>query len=412
MELIQTGPARGADGTGRVGLVVPGGLPAPEAAERERVAPLLERIADEIAAHGGALPFPRYLELALYAPGLGYYSGPTPKLGAAGDFVTAPELSPLFARCLARQCAEVLTALGGGDILEFGAGTGSLAAETLLALQAMGSAPRRYLLLELSGPLRARQARTLATRAPALFDRVQWIEALPAARLEGVVLANEVVDAIPFHRVRREPDGFSELYVGLAGGRLAWQAGPPSSPAIAQRMGRVEAALGGALPPGYLTEVAPARDAWVRTVGGLLGRGAVIVIDYGYPRAEYYHPQRREGTLACHYRHRAHTDPLALTGLQDVTAHVEYTSLAEAAIEAGLTVAGFASQADFLLGNGLLDELAADAGGDWGRLTRASEAKRLVLPGLMGEAFKVLALTRGLDLRLRGFAQRDRRARL
>jgi SAM-dependent MidA family methyltransferase len=386
-------------------------LPAPEPAECERVAPLLERIADEIDAHGGALPFPRYVELALYAPGLGYYSGPTPKLGAAGDFVTAPELSPLFGRCVARQCAEVLDALGGGDILEFGAGTGSLAAETLLALDALGSTPRRYLLLEVSGPLRARQARTLAARAPALADRVQWLEALPAARFDGVVLANEVVDAIPFHRVRREPDGVSELYVGLAGGRFAWQAGPPSSPSLAQRMRQVEEGLGSALPPGYQTEVAPAREAWVRTVGGLLRRGAVIVIDYGYPRAEYYHPQRREGTLACHYRHRGHPDPLALTGLQDITAHVEYTSLAEAGVEAGLTVAGFASQADFLLGNGLLDELAA-GGGDWDRLSRTSEAKRLVLPGLMGEAFKVLALTRGLDLRLSGFALRDRRARL
>jgi SAM-dependent MidA family methyltransferase len=375
------------------------------------VRPLLDALADAIQAAGGAIPLPRYLEICLYTPGLGYYSGPLAKLGAAGDFVTAPEVSPLFGRCVARQCREVLDTLGGGVVLEVGAGTGALAADVLLALGELGCLPRRYLVLEVSADLRARQAETLARRAPGLRDRVEWIDRLPTGPITGVILANEVLDAIPFHRVRREAGGLVELWVTLSDAQLAWAARAPSDPRLPVTLAAIESETGEPLPQGYETEIAPAREAWIRTLAGSLGRGLLLLSDYGFARREYYHPQRTAGTLACHYRHRMHADPLALPGLQDVTAHVDFTAVARAGVEAGLTLAGFVSQADFLIATGMLDDLAA-AGDDWQRLELTSAAKRLALPALMGEAFKVLGLTRGLDRPLRGFGLRDRRGRL
>jgi SAM-dependent MidA family methyltransferase len=334
-----------------------------------------------------------------------------PKLGPAGDFVTAPEVSPLFGRCVARQCAEVLGPLDHGEVLELGAGTGALAAEVLATLEGLGRLPAQYSILEVSGDLAARQAETLGRRVPHLAGRVRWLDRWPQRPIAGVVLANEVLDAVPFHRVRRDAAGFAELYVTLADGRLAWQAGPPSSEAVAQALAELETDLGEALPVGVQTEIAPERDAWVRSIADVLGRGLALVVDYGFPRREYYHPQRADGTLMCHYRQRAHGDPLALPGLQDVTAHVDFTAAARAAAGAGLRVAGFVSQADFLLAMGVLDEVAA-AASEWEQVTRAGELRRLTLPGQMGEAFKVLGLTRGLGADLRGFALRDRRHRL
>ncbi len=392
-------------------LWVPPGLPDPGPDARARAHRLLAAIAEDILRAGGAIPFSRYLELALYAPGLGYYAGPLTKIGPAGDFVTAPEVSPLFGRCVARQCAQALEALGGGQVLELGAGSGALAAEVLATLEAMGRLPARYLVLEVSADLAARQAETLERRVAHLAGRVTWLERWPAEPIEGVVLANEVLDAVPFHRVRREAAGFAELYVTVADGRLAWQPGPPATDEVARSLAEVESELGAALPVGYATEVAPERAAWVRSVADVLAKGLALVIDYGFPRREYYHPQRADGTLMCHYRQRSHSDPLALTGLQDVTAHVDFSAAAQAAAEAGLEVAGFVSQADFLLASGVLDELSA-TGSEWERLARANEVRRLTLPGQMGEAFKVLGLTRGLAVDLRGFALRNRRDRL
>jgi SAM-dependent MidA family methyltransferase len=392
-------------------LRVPEGLPEPGPAARAHADRVLAAVAEEIRRAGGAIPFSRYLEWVLYAPGLGYYSGPLPKLGPAGDFVTAPEVSPLFGRCVARQCAEVLGPLDHGEVLELGAGTGALAAEVLATLEALGRLPAQYSILEVSGDLAARQAETLGRRVPHLAGRVRWLDRWPQRPIAGVVLANEVLDAVPFHRVRRDAAGFAELYVTLADGRLAWQAGPPSSEAVAQALAELETDLGEALPVGVQTEIAPERDAWVRSIADVLGRGLALVVDYGFPRREYYHPQRADGTLLCHYRQRAHGDPLALPGLQDVTAHVDFTAAARAAAGAGLRVAGFVSQADFLLAMGVLDEVAA-AASEWEQVTRAGELRRLTLPGQMGEAFKVLGLTRGLGADLRGFALRDRRHRL
>ena len=392
-------------------LRLPEGLPDPGPEARAHAERLLALIGEEIERRGGAIPFSRYLELALYTPGLGYYGGPLPKLGGPGDFVTAPEVSPLFGRCLARQAAEVMAAQPDATVLELGAGSGALAAEVLTTLADLGRLPGRYLILEVSGELARRQAETLARRAPALSGLVSWLERWPEAPITGVILANEVLDAVPFHRVRREPSGPGELYVTARGGRLAGLWGPPSSEAVDRAITEVEADLGTALPPGYVTEVSPERDAWVSSVADALGAGLALLIDYGYPRREYYHPQRADGTLMCHYRHRAHGDPLALTGLQDVTAHVDFTAAARAAERAGARTAGFVSQADFLLATGILDEVAA-AGDEGERTARAREVRRLTFPGQMGEAFKVLGLSRGLDLDPVGFALRDRRGRL
>ncbi|MDX1433235.1 MAG: SAM-dependent methyltransferase [Gammaproteobacteria bacterium] len=386
-------------------------LPEPDAAARAASAALTKRIGDAIDAAGGAIDFAAYMELALYAPGLGYYSAGARKLGAGGDFVTAPEMSPLFATTLARELAPVLETLGGGAICEAGAGSGVLAAGVLAGLDALGQAPSRYLILERSAELRARQRDTIAARVPALAPRVEWLDDFPAAGFRGVVLANELLDALPARRFRvggREP---VELCVGRDGDRFRWTeraVGGDDRRALDELLGT----LAHALPPGYELEWAPARAAWTAEWGRRLGAGLVLIVDYGYGRAEYYHPQRVRGTLACHYRHRRHDDPFALVGLQDISVHVEFTALAEAALEAGLDVAGFTSQGEFLLAAGLLDVAGSPAGDARAQAELTAQIKHLTLPGEMGEAVKVLALTRELDAPLAGFSGTDRRARL
>lgn len=383
-------------------------LPAPDAEAQAHSARLSAHIREALEAAGGRLDFARFMELALYAPGLGYYSAGARKFGEAGDFVTAPELSPLFSRCVARQCAQVL-AEAGGEILEFGAGSGVMAAEILAELERLGRLPTRYAILELSAELRQRQAQTLEARVPGLAERVVWLEQLPDS-FSGVVLANEVLDAMPVHRFRLTPAGVEELYVQWDGERFAWQAGPPGEPRLAERAQALAQAFG--LGPGYESEINLRAEDWVRGLGQWLERGLVLLFDYGFPRHEYYHPQRVGGTLMCHYRHRAHADPLILPGLQDITAHVDFTAMAEAALAGALEVRGFANQANFLLATGLA-ELAAESGGDArSQLEVAAQVKRLTLPGEMGELFKVLALGRGLEQPLVGFALRDERGRL
>jgi len=389
----------------------PEGLPAPPAGAAEHSRRLAEALRAEIAAAGGAITFQRFMELALHAPGLGYYSAGSRKLGAEGDFVTAPELSPLFARTLAAPCRAALARLGQGSILEVGAGSGALAAGVLAELAALEALPEEYLILEISAELRERQAQTLRERDPALAARVRWVEALPEG-FRGVVLANELLDAMPVHRFEMSDAGVRESYVVSAAEGFAWRAGEPSTPALVERVRAIEAALGAPLPAGYTSEVNFAAEHWVRGLGECLEAGLVLLIDYGFGRGEYYHPQRHMGTLMCHYRHRAHGDPLILVGLQDITAHVDFTAIAEAADAAGLSVAGYTTQAHFLLGSGL-GELAQAAGGDPAEQLRvANEVKRLTLPHEMGELFKVMGLTRGLDLQLPGFLLQDMRHRL
>ncbi|RCX33006.1 class I SAM-dependent methyltransferase [Thioalbus denitrificans] len=388
------------------------GLPAPSAAAADHSARLVEHIRRRLEAAGGRLPFADYMQEALYAPGLGYYSAGSRKLGPAGDFTTAPELSPLFGRCLARQCADVLAELGGGDILEFGAGSGRLAADLLAELERLGRPPARYLILEVSADLRERQRETLARLAPGLAARVAWVETPPAG-LRGVILANEVLDALPVHRFRLGPAGVEEGCVAWSGTGFAWEWTAPRTPGLAERAAAVLAGAGGGQAPGYASELGLAAGPWIAALGGSLAAGLALLVDYGFPRREFYHPERAGGTLMCHYRHRAHDDPFFLPGLQDITAHVDFTAVAEAADAAGLRVAGYTSQAAFLLATGITELAAgAEVAGDAALAAAGHALNRLLSPAEMGELFKVIALTRGLDAPLRGFALQDRRGRL
>lgn len=384
-------------------------LPEPGDEAKKVSERLLQVLLGELERAGGRLSFARFMELALFAPGLGYYSAGSRKFGEAGDFVTAPEISVLFSQCLARQCAEVLGAVPGGAILEFGAGSGIMAADILKTLEAMGSLPSRYFILELSADLRQRQQQTLAAQAPQLVARVEWLEALPE-RFEGVILANELLDAMPVRRFCIEEGRVRELYVAAEDGRLGWVSGEVEDPALTAR---VQPLLeSGQIDEGYVSEVNLAAERWVRSLGDVLVRGVALLIDYGFPRHEYYHPQRNGGTLMCHYRHRSHGDPLCLLGLQDITAHVDFTAMAEAAVAGGLQVRGFTNQASFLLASGLAEALAAAGGDVQQQLSLNAAVKKLTLPSEMGELFKVMALGKGLDIPLSGFALRDERVRL
>ena len=383
-------------------------LPVPDDEAQAHSEQLVTVIRTAIDEAGGVLPFDHFMHLALYAPGLGYYSAGARKFGAEGDFVTAPELSPLFSRCVARQCVEALQQLDGGELLEFGAGSGTMASDILLELERLGQLPERYLIVEVSADLRQRQQQTLQRRAPHLAARVQWLEQLPQA-FTGVVLANEVLDAMPVQRVRLAGDEMQALGVAWGDDGFYWTPLAHCPAPLMKRMKtlRSEYNLGG----GYETEIGLAAEEWTREIGNWLHRGLVLLFDYGFPRSEFYHPQRSEGTLMCHYRHRAHGDPLILPGLQDITAHVDFTAIAEAALAGGLEVVGYGNQANFLIGNGLL-ELAQEATDTRQQLEAAAQLKRLMMPGEMGELFKVLALGRGVAGPWRGFALRDDRFRL
>ena len=368
---------------------------------------LVARIAAEVHAGGGWLSFERYMELALYAPGLGYYSAGSVKFGTQGDFVTAPEVSELFGRCLARQCAEVL-ADTGGQILELGAGTGRLAATLLTALEALGVLPERYAILEVSADLAERQRTHLAQLPPHLRDRVVWLTQLPEAGFRGVMLANEVADALPCRRFILQQGALRELGVTLdPAGALREASGPPAPELLAEWQ-RLQPEIAALLTEGYASEICLRAGPWIASLADALSGGALLVFDYGLPRRHYYHAQRLTGTLRCHFRHRVHDDPYVNVGLQDITAWVDFTRLAQAADAAGLTVAGFATQAAFLLATGL-ESFVGEATGDRERVRLAGEARRLVMPEEMGEAFKVLALTRGFSAPLAGFALQDLR---
>lgn len=387
----------------------PASLPLPDPVAQAHSARLQQMMAEEMAASGGRLSFVRFMELALYAPGLGYYSGGSYKLGAEGDFITAPEWSPLFARCLARQVAQVLAALGGGDVLEVGAGSGVMAADLLQALESAASLPLRYLILERSGELRARQQALLKKRLPHLQDRMVWLEQLPGPGFRGVVLANELLDALPVHCFTLMEEGAAERYVKRDSEQWQWCLGPATNPELAEHIATLRRDMN--LSTGYSSEINLAAEAWVSSIADILAAGMLLLIDYGFPRREYYHPERSGGTLMCHYRHRAHGDPFILAGLQDITAHVDFTAMAEAGHAAGLKVAGYATQGAFLLATGITEQMNA-VEDEMTRLQWAQQIKKLTLPHEMGELFKVLALTRRVDEPLLGFAWRDMRNRL
>lgn len=370
--------------------------PGDEAAAHSRQ--LAESIARTIADEGDWVPFSRYMELALYAPGLGYYAAGARKFGADGDFVTAPEISPMFSACLALQAAQVLEATGGA-VLELGPGSGVLAADLYGELKSQGRAPSHYFLLEVSPDLRERQRRLIAERHPADLDRFTWIDRLPE-RIRGFVVANEVLDVVPVSLVSRRGGELLERGVIVTEAGFAWDDAPLADGDLRRRALAV-------LPPGdhdYLTEVGLAAEGLVRTVAAALEAGVALFIDYGFTQREYYHPQRSMGTLRCHYRHRFHGDPFFLPGLQDITAHVDFTAMARAAEQADAEVAGFTTQAYFLISCGLATLVSAgDPTATLSRLRATSAVHRLISPAEMGELFKVLGVSRGFDAPLVGF---------
>lgn len=389
-------------------------LPSPEArAASDRLA---DRIAERIAVAGGWVGFDVWMAMALYEPALGYYTGGARKFGQAGDFVTAPEISPLFGACVAAQCAQWFER-APARIVEFGAGSGALAADVLDALQHLGAPADEYLIVEVSGELRERQRETIARRVPSMLARVRWLDAWPQ-RISGVILGNELLDAMPA-RVFRVLDGavlergVTLLHGTQDGRRFEWQ----DRPADADFERRVRARLAGPIadaegdwPADYVGELGEQSEAWVREAGRRLEVGAMLLIDYGFPRREFFHPQRALGTLMCHYRHHAHGDPFLLPGLQDITVHVDFSATAEAAADAGLDLLGFASQARFLFDLGLLDRLVRTSGaeGSIDDRKRAQAVHTLVSEAEMGELFKAIAFGRGMPPDALGFLRGDR----
>jgi SAM-dependent MidA family methyltransferase len=381
-------------------------LPEPDAAGRDHSARVVAAVREEIARADGWIPFARYMQTVLYAPGLGYYAAGARKFGADGDFVTAPETTPLFAQALAVQVAAILAASATREILEFGAGSGALAADLLNALAKLDALPSRYKILDVSADLRERQRATIANRAADHAARVEWLDALPAT-IDGAVVMNEVLDAIPPHLISRRQGEWYERGVACAD-TLRWEERPLRDEALrAAAVDRFPAS------GDYASEINPAAEALVDDVGRRMAGGALLVIDYGFPRDEFYHAQRSEGTLMGHYRHRAHANPFLWPGLSDLTTHVDFTAIALAGERAGLQVAGYAPQAAFLLGCGILDRLR-DCGepASVAYLREVAAIHKLTSPAEMGELFKVLGLAKSESIDWPGFAIADRSHRL
>jgi SAM-dependent MidA family methyltransferase len=394
--------------------------PELDAVQRKHLAHVREFLIQQVAASGGYLSFERFMDLALYAPGLGYYSSGAHKLGAAGDFITAPELSSLFGRCVAKQCAEIFESLGprGRDreaaprcIMEIGAGSGRLAVDVLSRLEQHGALPDHYWILEVSADLIQRQRQLIGAELPQLLPRVEWLSRPPRESFDGVILANEVLDALPVARFRWNRTAVEEIGVvvdATSNSGFGWDTRPAES-ALSQACATLHAS-GGDWDDGYVSEYCPRAVAFAVAVSGALRRGAVLWFDYGLPRSQYYVPERHEGTLISHFRHHAHADVLLYPGLQDITAWVDFTLLAEGSREAGFELAGFTTQAYFLAATGIDAEMQVAASGDDNAFARlAHQARQLMLPGEMGERFKAMAWLRGIDRGLCGFALQDLR---
>jgi SAM-dependent MidA family methyltransferase len=390
------------------------GLPSLSSDEARHSQAVEVFIREQITAAGGWLSFERFMELALYAPGLGYYSAGSTKIGAGGDFTTAPEMSDLFSRCLAQPCAQVLASVGAGaEILELGAGTGRMAETLLQFLAQQDTLPQRYAILEVSADLAERQRERLSRLPAEVRQRVVWLDRLPDQPLHGVVVANEVLDALPVRRFVWRAGEVRELGVGCGTGELPFEEREArSEPALQEACTSLMRELPYPLPDGYTSELCLRVNPWIATIAACLERGVLLLFDYGLPRAHYYHPQRETGTLRCHFKQRAHDNPYINVGVQDITAWVDFTRVADAALASGLDVRGFTTQAAFLLATGI-EQFAAEAVADPVQHARvAGEARRLLMPGEMGEAFKVMALARHYDEPLKGFSLQDLRVSL
>jgi SAM-dependent MidA family methyltransferase len=396
-------------------------LPTPDEFALKLSQKLREKISLAIMENGGSIGFEQYMQMALYEPALGYYSAGSSKFGEQGDFVTAPEISPIFSRCLAKQCQQVLSEISSGCILELGPGTGVMAIDILRELERNNVLPGIYYMLEPSADLRQRQQQNVKNEIPHLEERIIWLEHLPEKKIEGVILANEVIDAMPVKRIvfDHEIEEYAVTCVSESGDKTRFQwikkEFDQKSMNIVQELLDT---LKESLPTPYTTEINFYIKPWLNSLNDILNKGLILISDYGYPRQEFFHPQRHAGTLICHYRHHAHDDPFLYPGLQDITASVDFTAVAEAAVDIGLHVSGFTTQAHFLIACGL-DEFVSDYEADdvAKRVEITHQVSKLTMPGEMGEKFKFIGLTKkletkALDIQLIGFNFIDQRARL
>jgi len=385
-------------------------LPLPGEVAQAHSENLIALIKSELDKNGGAISFQHYMELALYAPGLGYYAAGSSKLGEEGDFITAPEISSLFSRSLANA---ILPALNDDEIiLEVGAGRGRMAVDILLYLKQQNKLPKEYWILELSADLKERQQETIAKNIPEFLGQVIWLDELPE-HFSGVVVANELLDAMPVQLFQKTENDINEINVVWQDDHFAFQFQSSFDERLVHRVKNIEAELTREFDSDYLSEINFSAEDWIKSVAERLQSGIVILIDYGFPRHEYYHPQRNQGTLMCHYRHRTHPDAFVYPGLQDITAHVDFTAMADAALEADMSVLGYTNQANFLMGAGLL-ELAglAEQSGNQQQMEMAAQVKKLTLPHEMGELFKVIGFSKNCDVILPAFEFHDMRSGL
>ncbi len=375
-------------------------LPQPSAEALAHSNLLVELIRRDISAQGGWISFAHFMELALYAPGFGYYTAGSRKFGIEGDFITAPELSSLFGRTLARQLIEVMRA-SSPQILECGAGSGKLALDILRELERLGALPEQYLILEVSADLRERQQKLIREKLPHISARVHWLNALPET-ISGAVIGNEVLDALPVHLLHWSGGRMLERGVSFFNDHFVWQDRSPASTSLHTIGQNLK------VPDDYLSEVSLAARGLIASLIERMIKGALLFIDYGFGAREYYHPQRSRGTLMCHYRHYAHDDPFYLPGLQDITAHVDFTAIAEAAIEHGGHFLGYTSQAHFLINNGVVNYLSEISPDDvTAYVPLSAQLQKLTSPAEMGELFKVIALGKGMEVTLTGFKRGD-----
>ncbi len=382
-------------------------LPVPGDLAQRHSEKLITLIKSEIDKNNGAISFSRYMELALYAPGLGYYAAGSAKLGEEGDFITAPEISPLFSQALANA---ILPALNEeGIILEVGAGRGRMAADILVYLKQQNKLPGEYWILELSADLRQRQRTTIEETIPELLEKVRWLDELPE-NFSGIVLANELLDAMPVQLFQKTENDINDVNVTWLNNKFEFQVKSSFDTRLISRVKDIESELNHEFNTGYISEINFAAEDWIKSIAERLQQGIIILLDYGFPRHEYYHEQRNQGTLMCHYRHRTHPDAFVYPGLQDITAHVDFTSMADAALEANLQVIGYTNQVSFLMGAGLLELADLENESDTKQqMETASQIKKLTLPHEMGELFKVIGFSKNCDVSLPAFEFRDLR---
>jgi len=391
-------------------------LPKPDEFALKLSESLREKIRLAIINNGGSISFEQYMQMALYEPGLGYYSAGSCKFGEQGDFVTAPEISPLFSRCIARQCLQVLSKISTSIILELGPGTGTMAIDIMQMLAQNNTLPEIYYLLEPSADLRQRQQLKIKNSIPQLEERFVWLDRLPEEKIKGIILVNEVIDAMPVKRIVIDSE-IEEYAVACDSGandqtRFIWSKREIDQK-LKSEMQEIFNVLREPLATPYITEINCNIKPWLNSLNDVLEEGLILISDYGYPRLEYFHPQRCEGTLICHYRHHAHDDPFLYPGLQDITASVDFTTVAETAVDAGLHVSGFTTQAHFLIACGLdqfVSEYKTEDVVERSKMTR--QVSKLTMPGEMGEKFKFIGLSKKLDIQLCGFGFIDQRSHL